>query len=117
MVPILLCQFFGPPSTQTSFTRTLPCFRNIARFLLKKQQPTHIWTVAFSSLMWPVDGIFVLLGVITLLYRDTGSACIYGRPAFAVAGPAAWNILGDDLRDPTLSTDSFRRLLNLFSEY
>ena len=37
----------------------------------------------------------------------------YGRRAFAVAGagPAAWNSLSDDLRDPTLSTDSFRRLL------
>jgi len=33
--------------------------------------------------------------------------------------PTAWNSLSDDLRDPTLSTDSFRRLLKtqLFSEY
>jgi len=39
----------------------------------------------------------------------------YGRQAFAVAGPTAWN----SLRDPMLSTDSFRRLLKtrLFSEY
>jgi len=29
----------------------------------------------------------------------------------------AWNSLGDDLRDPTLSTDSFRRLLNLILGY
>jgi len=35
----------------------------------------------------------------------------YGRRAFAVASPTAWNSLSDDLRDPTLSTDSFRRLL------
>jgi len=44
----------------------------------------------------------------------------YGRRAFAVAGPAAWNSLSDDLRDPTLSTESFRCLLKthiLFSEY
>ena len=43
----------------------------------------------------------------------------YGRRAFAVAGPAAWNSLSDDLRDPALSTDSFRRALKtrLFSEY
>jgi len=36
---------------------------------------------------------------------------------FVVAGPAAWNSLSDDLCDPTLSTDSFRRLLktHLFS--
>jgi len=43
----------------------------------------------------------------------------YGRRAFAVAGPAAWNSLSDDLRDPAFSTDSFRRVLmtRLFSEY
>jgi len=43
----------------------------------------------------------------------------YGRRAFAVAGPAAWNSLSDDLRDLALSTDSLRRLLKtqLFSEY
>ena len=43
----------------------------------------------------------------------------YGRRAFAVAGPTAWNSLSDDLSDTTLSTDSFRWLLKtrLFSEY
>jgi len=43
----------------------------------------------------------------------------YGRRALAVAGPTAWNSLSDDLRDPTLSTDSFMCLLKirLFSEY
>jgi len=35
----------------------------------------------------------------------------YGRRTFAVVGPTAWNSLSDDLRDPTLSTDSFRRLI------
>ena len=39
------------------------------------------------------------------------SLSAYGRQAFAVASPTAWNSLSDDLRDPTLSTDSFRRLL------
>jgi len=44
---------------------------------------------------------------------------LYGRQAFAVAGPTAWNWLSDDLRDLMHSTDSFRRLLKtqLFSEY
>ena len=28
-----------------------------------------------------------------------------------VAGSTAWNSLSDDLRDPTIRTDSFRRLL------
>ena len=37
----------------------------------------------------------------------------YGRRAFAVAGPAAWNSLSDDLRDSALSTDSFRHVLRI----
>ena len=41
----------------------------------------------------------------------------YGRQAFAVAGPTAWNSLSDDLRDPTLSTHSFRCRSWLFLEY
>jgi len=43
----------------------------------------------------------------------------YGRQAFSVAAPTAWNSLSDELRDLMLSTDSFRRLFKtrLFSEY
>jgi len=49
----------------------------------------------------------------------TYSLSSYERRTFAVAGPTAWNSLSDDLRDPTLSTDSFRRLrkTRLSSEY
>jgi len=32
-----------------------------------------------------------------------------GRRAFSVAGPMAWNALPDDLRDPSLSADNFRK--------
>jgi len=41
------------------------------------------------------------------------------RLSYAVAGLTAFNSLSDDLHDPVLSTDSFRRLLKtrLFSEY
>ena len=35
----------------------------------------------------------------------------YGRRAFSVAGLIAWNSLRDFIRDPTSSTDCFRRLL------
>ena len=38
----------------------------------------------------------------------------YGRLAFSVAGPMTWNSLTDSLRDPSLSTDSFRRQLKTF---
>ena len=34
-----------------------------------------------------------------------------GRRAFSVADPMAWNALPDDLRDPSLSADSFRKKL------
>ena len=43
----------------------------------------------------------------------------YGGRAFAVAGPTVWNSLPDFIRDPSISTDSFRRLLKtyLFARY
>ena len=43
----------------------------------------------------------------------------YGRRAFSVAGPMAWNSLPGFIRDPTSSTDCFRRLLKtyLFARY
>jgi len=43
----------------------------------------------------------------------------YGRQAFSVAGPAAWNSLCDELREWSLAADSFRQLLKtcLFAEY
>jgi len=43
----------------------------------------------------------------------------YGRRAFSVAGPMAWNSLPDFSRDPASSTDCFRRLLitYLFARY
>jgi len=42
-----------------------------------------------------------------------------GHRAFSVAGPAAWNSLCDELREPSLAADSFRQLLKtyLFAEY
>ena len=43
----------------------------------------------------------------------------YGRRAFSVAGLMAWNSLPDFIRDPSSSTDCFRRLLKtyLFARY
>jgi len=35
----------------------------------------------------------------------------YGRRVFSVACPAAWNYLGDELREPLLTANSFRQLL------
>jgi len=44
-----------------------------------------------------------------LLVVPRHSLSSYGRQTFAVAGRPAWNSLSDDLRDPTLITDSFRQ--------
>jgi len=43
----------------------------------------------------------------------------YGRRAFAVAGPTAWNSFPDNLRDQDVTMDNFKRLLKtfLFSAY
>jgi len=51
------------------------------------------------------------------IYRHNLST--YGRRAFSVAGPAVWNCLCDELREPLLTANSFRQLLitRLFAEY
>jgi len=43
----------------------------------------------------------------------------FGRRAFSVAGPTVWNSLPDSLRDPALTSNSFRQSLktNLFRRY
>jgi len=43
----------------------------------------------------------------------------YGRRAITVAGPAVWNSVCDEFREPSLAADSFRQLLKtrLFAEY
>jgi len=43
----------------------------------------------------------------------------YGRRAFAMAAPATWNLLSDELQNPDLHSASFRRNLKtfLFQQY
>ena len=43
----------------------------------------------------------------------------FGRRAYSVAGPTSWDSLPDHLRDPTLSSGSFIKLLKteLFASY
>jgi len=48
-------------------------------------------------------GICVPPTVTYLPYRVSGST-LNGRRAFSVAGPMAWNLLPDFIRDPTSST-------------
>jgi len=45
-------------------------------WMMKKRHQNYVsfgWQLGLV-VMWPVDGIFVLLGVIAWLYRDTASA-------------------------------------------
>jgi len=39
---------------------------------------------------------------------------MYGRRAFAVPGPTAWNSLPDYFRDLDVTIDNFKRLLKTF---
>jgi len=102
----------------------LSCTKHrIVRLMTTKMSPVAVtyWRKDTHSealqnvflLTWPVDDIFV----ITLLCLDSLSS--YGCWAVAVASPTALNSLSDDLRDPTLSTVSFRCLLKtrLLPEY
>jgi len=46
-----------------------------------------------------------------IIITNTGT---YGRRAFAVAAPATWNSLSDELRNPDLHSATFRRNLKMF---
>jgi len=52
-------------------------------------------------------------------FRDIDITCSARSQAFSVAGPKVWNSLPDFIGDPTISADSFRRLLKtyLFARY
>jgi len=50
-----------------------------------------------------------------LPYRVSGSTLTAIGRSHSVAGPMAWNSLPDFIRDPTSSTDCFRRLLKTYS--
>jgi len=76
-------------------------------------------TTAFQSLTWPVNDIFVMPGVITSLCLDTVSARMSVGHLLLPAKLHRTQLELNDLCDPTLSIDSFRRLLKtlLFSEF
>jgi len=61
----------------------------------------------FQTYCWRNGELVVMLWIET--YR-----LMFGRQAFSVAGPSAWNSLPDYLWDPTRSFDSFRSDLKTF---
>jgi len=120
-----------PPSLLTN-SMSVQCFDTVgcvnkifAPSILNLGSPT--WRHGSTSVQ-PVDVFWS--------YRVTVSARTYGRRAFAVAGPSAleayaamryrnprltltltltaWNSFPDNLRDPCLTTDNFKRLLKTF---
>jgi len=79
-----------------------------------RRLPGTWWTTAFQSLVWTLD---VMSCIITSCLDTVLSHMAVGHLRLLAQLPGTH--LSDDLRDPTLSTDSFRRLLKiwLFSEY
>jgi len=94
---------------------------------IKYKLATWCITVSMARLLrtWPTAALLsqtlchgvncVLPVVVNYSSLDT----IYGRRTFSVAGPAAWNCLCDELREPLLTANSFRQLLKtrLFADY
>ena len=56
---------------------------------------------------WVPEKLISLLSGSCQLFVLRHRRLMFGRRAFSVAGPAAWNLLPDYLRDPTHSFDSF----------
>jgi len=71
--------------------------RGKGRPIAKYMYMEHLWSAGCRQLLVP---------------RHRRS--MFGRRAFSVAGPTAWNSLPDYLRNPTRSVDSFRRDLKTF---
>ena len=67
-----------------------------------------------SCLTFPVGSICGPPATNSCSYSVIGVRSKFGRRAFSVAGPMAWNSLPDTLRDATRLHDSFRRDLKLF---
>jgi len=97
------------------------CFQNLTLTFLSK----FTFVVKFS---WRSDQFFQRHELLNMHLRSASSNQLvvprhrrtqFGRRAFSVAGPMAWNALPDSIRDTALSTCSFRRYLKtlLFSVY
>ena len=89
----------------------------IAKFLLTIDRLLlHCWysigrtvMVGTPMVIFAVLSVFRLFLVHCWFQRNT-----YGRRAFAVAAPATWNTLSDELRNPDLHSATFRRNLKTF---
>ena len=89
---------------------------------------TGVWTAAHHPICRTIVSQSPVLTLGGMHLRSTNRQLLavpryrlntYGRRASSVAGPTVWNSLPDFIRDPTISSDCFRRLLKtyLFARY
>ena len=78
--------------------------------VLRRKNPTYMYWAPVAA---------ARRGFKMVLFTASLGNTTYGRQAFAVAGPTMFNTLPDDLRDPAVSTSTFRQSLktHLFSAY
>ena len=106
------CDVTSPYAFRTHYFYTVHMLTTIAD-IGNKSVPIQLAQCRFPRLAISNAKIYTM-GQNRLLRLST-----YGRRAFSVAGPMAWNSLPGFIRAPTSSTDCFRRLLrtHLFSRY
>jgi len=71
----------------------------------KARLPSTSWTAAAPHRTLPVVSDLDLPAAMHHLVIPRHRRSTFGRLAFSVAGPMAWNALPDDLRDPSLSQE------------
>ena len=80
-----------------------------------KLLPKYLTFVLFYMVKIDINGRFLgLIETFACSFRTAYRESLSGRRAFIVACPTAWNSLPDYLRDPSLSEDTFRRLLKTY---
>ena len=88
-------------------------------FISLEWQFTDVSNAGLPSTSWTATTPHRMLPVVSKLRSSSRHHLIVprhrrstlGRRAFSVAGPMAWNALPDDLQDPSLSADIFRKRL------
>ena len=108
--------------------------KNVTKIKKNVKTFLHLWSISCISVpAWAIAANIAAvaspLGDIARLLHDTANRHLlavprfrlntYSRRAFSVAGPMAWNSLPYFIRDPTSSTDCFKRLVKtyLFARY
>ena len=93
--------------TQTETPRSLPVALGVHKKMLAKVLRTDSRALCLTlPVVSDIDFPAVTISYLVVPWHPRSTL---GRRAFSVAGPMAWNALPDDLRDPSLSADNFRK--------